>query len=311
MKWLQKLRNNESLKRLLAIGKQRFSDAELGNSSVVVAYYLLLSLFPLLIAIGNLLPFFRIDPNGVLPYLENVMPAEIYSFLGPAIHSLLTQSSGGLLSISAIAAVWSASQSINALQGAMNKAYGVPNRENFIIVRIVSVLILLLLLAGGLGATIVLGVGKAVLDALQPIFGFSGEIIKTFQTLKWPATILALLLIMTVIYWLVPNARVRAFAAFPGAVIATIGWLLLGQLFGLYTRFFAARVSGYQIIGSFIVLMIWLNLAAGITLLGGIVNAIIATYKGGGSVEKRHGPLSRMTTKLKKRLTKDTLSKEE
>lgn len=311
MNWLRKIRQNEELKRLLTISKQRFSDAELGNSSVVVAYYLLLSLFPLLIAVGNLLPFFQIDPNSILPYLKNVMPGEIYTFLGPAIHSLLTQGSGGLLSISALAAVWSASKSINALQGAMNKAYGVDNRDNFIVVRIVSVLILLLLLAGGLSATLVLGVGKAVLDALQPIFGFSGDIINTFQTFKWPATILALLLIMTVIYWLVPNARVRFVSAFPGAVVATLGWLLLGQLFGLYTRFFAAKVSGYQIIGSFIVLMIWLNLAAGITLFGGIINAIIATYRSGGNVEKRHGPITRITSKLRTRIKQKVSSKED
>ncbi|WP_368250857.1 YihY/virulence factor BrkB family protein [Enterococcus sp. 2201sp1_2201st1_B8_2201SCRN_220225] len=311
MNWLRKIRQNEELKRLLTISKQRFSDAELGNSSVVVAYYLLLSLFPLLIAVGNLLPFFQIDPNSILPYLKNVMPGEIYTFLGPAIHSLLTQGSGGLLSISALAAVWSASKSINALQGAMNKAYGVDNRDNFIVVRIVSVLILLLLLAGGLSATLVLGVGKAVLDALQPIFGFSGDIINTFQTFKWPATILALLLIMTVIYWLVPNARVRFVSAFPGAVVATLGWLLLGQLFGLYTRFFAAKVSGYQIIGSFIVLMIWLNLAAGITLFGGIINAIIATYRSGGNVEKRHGPITRITNKLRTRIKQKVSSKKD
>ena len=311
MNWLRKIRQNEELKTLLTISKQRFSDAELGNSSVVVAYYLLLSLFPLLIAVGNLLPFFQIDPNSILPYLKNVMPGEIYTFLGPAIHSLLTQGSGGLLSISALAAVWSASKSINALQGAMNKAYGVDNRDNFIVVRIVSVLILLLLLAGGLSATLVLGVGKAVLDALQPIFGFSGDIINTFQTFKWPATILALLLIMTVIYWLVPNARVRFVSAFPGAVVATLGWLLLGQLFGLYTRFFAAKVSGYQIIGSFIVLMIWLNLAAGITLFGGIINAIIATYRSGGNVGKRHGPITRITSKLRTRIKQKVSSKED
>lgn len=311
MNWLRKIRQNEALKKLLTISKQRISDAELGNSSVVVAYYLLLSLFPLLIAVGNLLPFFQIDPNSILPYLKNVMPTEIYTFLKPAIHSLLTQGSGGLLSISALAAVWSASKSINALQGAMNKAYGVDNRDNFIVVRIVSVLILLLLLAGGLSATLVLGVGKAVLDTLQPIFGFSGDIINAFQTFKWPATILALLLIMTVIYWLVPNAKVRFLSAFPGAVIATLGWLLLGQLFGLYTRFFAAKVSGYQIIGSFIVLMIWLNLAARITLFGGIINAIIATYRSGGNVEKRQGPITRATSKLRARIKQRVSSKED
>ena len=97
----------------------------MGTTSVVVAYYLLLSLFPLMIALGNLLPYLSIDPNTVLSYVQELIPSQIYDFIGPAIENLLTTSSGGLLSISALAALWSASQSINALQIAMNKAFGV------------------------------------------------------------------------------------------------------------------------------------------------------------------------------------------
>ncbi len=301
MKLVDKIKDNKQLMTLLKISKERFSEAELGNSGVVVSYYLLLSLFPLLIAVGNVLPFLHIDPNDVLPYIKNIIPEEIYSFLGPAITSLLTQGSGGLLSISALAALWSASQSINALQGALNKAYGVEGRDNFVVTRIVSVIIIVFLFVGIIGVTLILGVGKAVLDALQPIFGFSEEIISLFQTVKWPVTIIALLAIMTIIYWLVPNAKVTFRSAFPGAVVATVGWMLLGQLFGLYTRFFAAKVSGYQIIGSFIVLMLWLNLAATIILAGGILNAVIEAYRSGGEVAERKGPVSKLTSKISDR----------
>lgn len=298
MKLVEKIKNNKRLMTFLTISKERFSEAELSNSGVVVSYYLLLSLFPLLIAVGNILPFLHIDPNDVLPYIENIIPKEIYSFLGPAITSLLTQGSGGLLSVSALATLWSASQSINALQGALNKAYGVDGRDNFIVTRVVSVVIIVFLFLGIIGVTLILGVGKSILDALQPIFGFSEGIIGLFQTLKWPVTIIALLAIMTIIYWLVPNAKVTFRSAFPGAVVATVGWMLLGQLFGLYTRFFASKVSGYQIIGSFIVLMLWLNLASTIILAGGILNAVIEAYRSGGEVAERKGPVSKLTSKI-------------
>ena len=64
---------------------------------------LLLSLFPLLIAVGNVLPYLRIDPNSVLPYIAEAIPKDVYKNLEPAIRSLLTQRSGGLLSVSALA----------------------------------------------------------------------------------------------------------------------------------------------------------------------------------------------------------------
>lgn len=303
MKFLKRLQSNEKLMRLLTISQRRISDANIGNNAVVVAYYLLLSLFPLLIAIGNLLPFLHIDPNSILPYIKNVIPDEVYQFIGPAIQNLLTQSSGSLLSVSALAAIWSASQSINGLQTAMNRAYGVEDRKNFVVIRIVSVLILVLLLFAIFAVTLVLGVGKVVLDGLQPIFGFSSEIIGLFQTLKWPLSILTLVVIMIVIYWVVPNAKVTLRAVIPGAVIATVGWMILGQVFGIYTTFFAAKVSGYQIIGSFIVLMIWLNLAATIVIFGGIVNAIVAEYTTGEEVTERDGPLDKLSNKIQEKIS--------
>ena len=70
----------------------------------------------------------------MLPYIAEAIPKDVYKNLEPAIRSLLTQRSGGLLSVSALAAFWSASQSINALQNAMNKAFGVEQRKNFILV---------------------------------------------------------------------------------------------------------------------------------------------------------------------------------
>ena len=135
MKLLGKIKQNENLMRFIATTKKRITDSEMGTTSVVVAYYLLLSLFPLIIAFGNILPFLKIDQETVLTYVRQIIPETVYQFIGPAIRNLLTQSSGGLLSLSALAALWSASQSINALQIAMNKAYGVENRKNFLIVR--------------------------------------------------------------------------------------------------------------------------------------------------------------------------------
>ncbi|BCA85329.1 hypothetical protein EsVE80_08520 [Enterococcus saigonensis] len=305
MKFVEKIKENKNLLRLFTIVKNRFQDAAIGNNAVIVAYYLLLSLFPLLIAVGNLLPFLKIDPNSILPYVKDIIPDEVYTFIGPAIKSLLTQGSGGVLSISALAALWSASKSINGLQTAMNSAYGVNDRKNFIAVRLVSVIVIVLLLVAIVGVTVVLGLGRMLLDGLQPILGFSAQIIDTFQRFKWPLTIVALLVIMMIIYWIVPNAKVKLMTTWPGAVVATIGWMILGQVFGLYAQFFAAKVSGYQIIGSFIVLMLWLNMAATIIILGGITNAIIAEYITGQEVQDRKGPLAKISKKIEAKIGKD------
>ncbi|MGX7149236.1 YihY/virulence factor BrkB family protein [Enterococcus ureasiticus] len=304
MKLVDKVKNNEKLMRFIETTQNRMIDSEIGNTSVVVAYYLLLSLFPLLIAVGNLLPYLHIDPNEVLPYIAEAIPKAIFDDLKPAIQSLLTQRSGGLLSISALAALWSASQSINALQTAMNKAFGVEPRKNFIIVRIMSLLVILLFMIAIVGVVGVLGLGKTILDLLQPIFHFSTDFIDAFQALKWPITTLVLLVIMCLIYRVVPNAKLTFRSIIPGAVFATVGWMLLSQAFGLYIKYFSSKIASYQIIGSFIILMLWLNLAATIIILGGIINAVVKEYISNEKIQHRYGLINRLVDKIKEKLKK-------
>ncbi|WP_297076078.1 YihY/virulence factor BrkB family protein [uncultured Enterococcus sp.] len=303
---VKKILQNEKLTHFLDILKTRLTDAEIGNSAVVVTYYLLLSIFPLLIAIGNVLPLLQIDPNKILPYMQELIPEQIYQFLGPVIKELLTQGSGKLLSISALGALWSASKSINALQTAMNKAYGVEERANFFVVRAVSLVVIIFFMISIVGVFIVFGVGKLILDVLQPILQFPNEWVSIFQTIRWPLTMIVLIAMMTMIYWLVPNGRVKLRSALPGAVLTSIGWIVLSQVFGIYATYFARRVSGYQIIGSFIVLMIWLNFISMIIILGGILNAVIEEMVSGREVQQGKDRINRLSRKIKRKVKKES-----
>lgn len=278
-KVLKKVIKNEKLLEFITIAQNRFAAANLSNSAVVVSYYLLLSLFPLLIALGNLLPFLKIDPNLALSYIKEIIPANVYGFIGPAIQDLLTNGSGELLSISALGTLWSASQGINALQQALNDAYGVEDRGNFLVNRVISAVFMAILISALVGVVLVVSLGEAVLSYLQPIFHFSTDIITIFAGLRWPVTLIGLLLMMVLMYRVLPNAKMTLKSTIPGTIFTSIGWLILGQFFGLYAQFFAQKISGYQIIGSFIVLMLWLDFAAMIVIGGGILNATFLEYR--------------------------------
>lgn len=269
-------------------------ETELSASAVVVAYYLLLSLFPLLLTVGNILPYLKINPDTVLPYLTEIIPGSIYEELKPAITSLLTQSSTSLLSFSALATLWSASRSVQGLQQAMNKAYGVKGRGNFIISKIISFLMMILLVVALAGVVLILGIGQSLLDWFQSIFNFSTDILDTFSALKWPVVIVVLFLIMIIIYRFLPNAKIKLKQVLPGALFSSIGWLLLSQVFGIYVKYFSTTISSYQIIGSFIVLMLWLNFAAIIIILGGVLNAVLAEINSGEKLAQREDLVARI-----------------
>ncbi|MGM0215596.1 YihY/virulence factor BrkB family protein [Enterococcus sp. AZ109] len=301
---LEKFKSNEKLMRLIETVQTHVQETEIGDRSVVVAYYLLLSFFPLLIVIGNLLPYLSITPETVLPYVRQIIPAEIYEFLKPAIEGLLSNNSGGLLSISVLAAIWSSSKGVNALQTALNRAYGVEDRGNFVISRIVSVGMVGILLMAVIAIALFFSVGQVIMGSLQPLLGFSSTYIDYFTRLRWPITLIGLIIILSAIYIVIPNARVRLRYTFPGTIFATLGWMILAQGFGLYARTFARSISGYQIIGSFIVLMLWLNFAATIVIFGGIINVTLEEIRTGREVRQGNSRVNKLLKFFKKKSSK-------
>lgn len=299
-----RLTENKKFMQFIETSKRHLLAADLGNTSVVVAYYLLLSLFPLLIAIGNLLPYLQLDPTRVMMYLRQVIPETIYKQLASAIFTLLTQRSGRLLSFSALAALWSASQSIHALQTAMNKSFDVTTQRNAVVARLLSLFVIVLLLVALALVVVVLGFGQMILSALTPVFHFPTQLIAQFDALKWPLTFVVLFGIMCMIFWILPSVRLPFRSVLPGALSATIGWLILSQVFGLYVKYFNAGVASYQIIGSFIVLMLWLNLAATLLILGCILNAVVEEYRTQGHIQEREDLYKRLVKKIKSKRTK-------
>ncbi|QIL45649.1 YihY/virulence factor BrkB family protein [Vagococcus coleopterorum] len=287
MKLLKKIASNKWLVKLTQSIQLRTTNAEVGTSAATIAYYLLLSLFPLTIAIGNILPFFKIDAATVLPYIETMVPASIFRMLSGTIEDLLSTSNGGLLSISAIATVWASSRSINALQISLNKIYDVQGRHNMLIKRLFSFGMIFLFLITIMLVAVLFSMGQRILDIVLPMFNLSPDISTWFTTLKWPVTMGSLFLTMSLIYAVLPNAKVRIRSVVPGALFSTMGWMLLTQFFGLYTDYIAKGLSSYGVIAGFIIFMLWLDFSAVVIIIGGIINAVIEDMTGDGLIQRK------------------------
>ena len=61
-----------------------FSRGEITQNSIIIAYYVLLSIFPIIIIAGNLLPLLNIDTAPISRYLAVVFPSEVQSLDGRA-----------------------------------------------------------------------------------------------------------------------------------------------------------------------------------------------------------------------------------
>lgn len=271
----QDLSRRQKLIAVVKLMMLRSSEASISDNSKVIAYYSLLSIFPLLIVIGNILPYFQLDVMSVADYVQTAVPPTIFDKIMPVLQSLLKKRNDGLLSVGILGTLWAASRGINALKNSINRAYRVEKVQNFVLKRLISLGSTLLLLLLLVGLIVVFTFGQQVLELLVPIFNIPKTYVNIFSSLKWPVTGIALFLLLIFIYFFVPNVKMRLRSVLPGAALTTVGWLILAQAFSLYIRYFGTSWNSYGAIGAVIILLLWLNYSATILMVGAVLNVVI------------------------------------
>lgn len=278
----------QKVKDFCALFLRHFQMAQISSSAATLAYYTLLSIFPAVLIVGNLLPMLGVNARSVLGYLQTAIPDSVYSFIKPMVYDFLQHGSGGMLTTGAIVALWSTSQGIAAFQRSVNHAYGVAENQNPVMNRAVSFIWMLVVIVILLALVVAYGVGEQILRHLQPIFHYRMVYIRIFAQYKWPVTFLGLFIALTLLYYFVPNARVRLSYVMVGALIVTLCWMALARVFSLYAGLLNTRLTSYKTISAFIVMMIWLDFSGMLVMFGATVNATLQEAHEGRIFERRH-----------------------
>ncbi|WAA12781.1 YihY/virulence factor BrkB family protein [Fervidibacillus halotolerans] len=247
--------------------------------STQLAYFFLLSLFPLLITIFSLLPFLPIREEDILFFIEDFAPGETVAFIQNNLSEVLGNHSGKLLSFGIVATIWSASLGMNAIIRAVNRAYEVKENRRFFIVRGMSALLTIAMIGVFLLALLLPVFGKQIGLYLFSKFGLTAGFLKVWNTLRWGLSSIILLLVFSALYLLTPNKKMKDLTFFPGALFSTVGWMAVSSGFSYYVGNFANYSMTYGSLGVIIVLMIWFNLSGIIIILGGEINAIWDSLK--------------------------------
>lgn len=258
---------------------QKVTQADLSGMGAQLAYFFLLSLFPLLIFVMTLVPFLNLPQEQVYTMMKNILPEQVYSLIGETLKDVLQNRNGGLLSVGILATLWSASNGVNALIKSLNQSYGKAETRPFVIARTMSVVFTLVLILLVVIALILPVFGSQIGHFLANTLGLGeqfGAIFDKFRLLLPPLVIFFGLVFM---YWLGPNVKMYLRSAIPGAIVATICWLVISYFFSIYINNFSNYSATYGSIGGIIVLMLWLYITGMVLMVGGLVNAIMQERK--------------------------------
>ena len=241
------------------------------------SFFLILSVFPLLVVLLALLRYTGIQVENLTDLLSGVVPGSLMPMVRRLVLSAYVGSSGTVLSLSAVAALWSASRGMYSFLKGLNSIYDVKENRGYFRTRLLSMgytfafLVVLLL-------TLVLHVfGSDLLShlSLLPIPQF---LLNLLDMRMFVLLVLQTVLFATM-FMVLPNDRNRFRDSLPGALLATIGWQLFTNAYSVYSQKFTAYASIYGSVYVAALGMLWLYFCICIVFYGGVLNRILQKTK--------------------------------
>ena len=277
-KWWKELIDKPLLKAFLHY--YQTSDSEL--TSVAVAYYWLISIFPLLLVVINILPYFQIPVSNFLNVTNGFLPDTVYDVVAKIVMEVLTQPSTGLLSFAVLSALWTFSKSMNYLQKAFNKAYGVAKSRGLIYQQLMSLLVsfgLQILFACALFLSVF---GRILLDFLKNYWQSDNPIFVYLEDLTGPLVFTLIFAILVMFYYFLPNVKVRRIRyVLPGSIFVLLTLVLILNIFSASVNHYINNLVEVRFVSSiiFVVTMFWFILLAKILIIGAVINASVQSLK--------------------------------
>src|SRR5687767_10540956 len=260
-----------------------FKDNCLGMAAQL-AYYFFFALFPtLLVMLAIAGKFFS---EGLVfdtfALLGGFVPAEALTLIIDQIRKIHAGQQGGLLTLGRLAAVWSSSAAMTAIIDTLNNAYDVEEGRPWWKVRLLAIALTI----GGavfiLLATALVLAGPVLASYLADWWYLGAAFEWAWNVLQWPLVFGLVTAAVSLIYYFAPDVEQEWTWLVPGAVVATVLWLLATLGFKYYVVNLGSYTESYGALGAVMVLLLWFYLSGFAILIGAELNAEIEHASPGG-----------------------------
>lgn len=251
---------------------QFFEPMDISIHSAYTSFFLILSMFPMLVILFGMLAYTSLGLSEVMNFLEDFLPAAFLPMAERILAGAYENTSGTIVSVSALTALWSAGRGVRGLINGMNSVYDLKESRSYLATRSISMVYTFLLLIS-LILTLVLHVfGRTIADYLR--MTTNPFLIFLLDIIDWRFVLLLLIqiLLFAAMYAFLPNRRHSLFQSLPGAVFASLGWSVCANLFSLYVDNYPNYANVFGSFYAAALAMLWLYLSVSIIFYGAAIN---------------------------------------
>lgn len=248
-----------------------------------IAYSGFLSLFPFAIfmtaLVGALIG--PVESALIFDALFNLTPAHVVETIRPVIEDVTGKSRGGVLTIAGLGALWVASNAVEAMRVALDRAYDSEQSGSFIRRRAIAIgfVILAMITFAMLGALIILAplALKLAQDVIATVTPFDTGFVVGVGVVRYVLGLLVFAAFLLMVNRWLPSRRIRTKRILPGICVATVLWFLGATGFSIYLSFAPSYTVTYGAFAGVIITLLFFYLTGAAIIFGAEVNAALVT----------------------------------
>ena len=243
--------------------------------SAALAFYLLFTMFPLLVFLSALLGSLHLEKTELLQGLTQFLPTEVTAFVNGYLDYAAEHSSLRLLLFGLVFSLYFPARAAGSLMRAVRTAYhlGPLSLRH----RLRALLYSGFLLVAIIVTLALMTAGRRLLDYAARTMGLPGEPVLLWRCLRFPVMALVMYFALFLLYAMSQDERRQLL--WPGVLAALLCWMALSALYALYVEYVASYSLLYGSLGTAVVLLMWLYLTAVTWIMGAELNGTLTSLQ--------------------------------
>ncbi|BCH22675.1 hypothetical protein MesoLjLc_24100 [Mesorhizobium sp. L-8-10] len=275
------MRRIVALRRVLADAFGHFNDDDGWAMASHLAISSLMALFPFLIFATTLASFLGAEAfaETAVHLIFDTWPDQIAAPIAREVVTVLTVPRTDLLTFGIVLAAYFASNGIEALRTALNRAYRVFETRSFVMRRLQSLAFVVIATVCFVAISVLLvfapilaRIAEANVEWIKPYIG-------TITLWRFVVASAVIVLGLVAVHLWLPSGRRSFVSILPGIAFTLVGWLIGSTIFANYLDRFSSYVTTYAGLASIMIAVVFLYIVSAIFILGGELNAAISRYR--------------------------------
>lgn len=248
------------------------------QAAAELSYFLLFSMFPLLMFVNSILAQLDITLEGITPVLE-MLPKSLQRLITGYLAQLSGTPSFSPMLIGIGLTLYFLSRAVRSMMRTVNDIYHVEVTRGMVKDVLISLGITAGFLISVVCSFVLVVAGRTLLRLLPQAFPIPQAALDVTHDASFLVMIAFIFAFLMLFNRIVPNLHLKFREVWPGALFSLVAWILVSWAFSFYVDNMARYSVLYGSLGTIIVLMLWLYIVSMLLLMGPQLNHTLVVMR--------------------------------